>query len=138
MYESVSFLFVSYHLFFLRDGFLKHIRTSRLPVIYVFGKKHIDIDDCVNRLVETTTQSCRLADPLPHPHPPVNASSSSTSPPTKSVMLRVDVAYAHQAGEIIIISRGKKKGGGTFVLTGYLSQQTLSYVNSKRNSPGWV
>ncbi|KAJ7764908.1 putative diphthamide synthesis protein-domain-containing protein [Mycena metata] len=49
-------------------------QTSRLPVIYVFGKKPIDVDDCAERLAEVFKGS--------------------------SALLRYDVAYAHQAESI--------------------------------------
>jgi hypothetical protein len=47
-------------------------RTSRLPVIYVFGKKPIDVDDCSERLPEVFEGT--------------------------GAILRCNVAYAHQAG----------------------------------------
>ncbi|KAJ7021430.1 putative diphthamide synthesis protein-domain-containing protein [Mycena alexandri] len=49
-------------------------QTSRLPVIYVFGKKAIDVEDCAQRLAEVFEDS--------------------------SALLRYDVAYAHQAESI--------------------------------------
>ena len=52
-------------------------RTSRLPVIYVFGKKDLDIEDCAEKLLSN----------LQNP-----------SEETQSILLRMDVAYAHRAG----------------------------------------
>ncbi|KAJ6632488.1 putative diphthamide synthesis protein-domain-containing protein [Mycena sp. CBHHK59/15] len=49
-------------------------RTSRLPVIYVFGKKPIDVDDCSQRVAGVFQGA--------------------------SALLRYDVAYAHQADNI--------------------------------------
>ncbi|KAJ7119648.1 putative diphthamide synthesis protein-domain-containing protein [Mycena epipterygia] len=49
-------------------------QTSRLPVIYVFGKKPIDVDDCSQRLAGVFEGT--------------------------SALLRYDVAYAHQAESI--------------------------------------
>jgi len=58
-------------------------QTSRLPVIYVFGKKDVDPSDCVVRLIET-----------------VRASSSSPLE-GRSVQLKYDDAYAHRADAIL-------------------------------------
>ncbi|KAJ4490628.1 putative diphthamide synthesis protein-domain-containing protein [Lentinula aciculospora] len=58
-------------------------QTYRLPVIYVFGKKPIDVEDCVARFVECLT------------------SDTSKSSRSEKIILRHDVAYAHQA-EIIV------------------------------------
>ncbi|KAH7886697.1 putative diphthamide synthesis protein-domain-containing protein, partial [Phlebopus sp. FC_14] len=52
-------------------------KTSRLPVIYVFGRKPIDVESCVDRLAEVVAASQR-----------------------KTVALRHDVGYSYQAGEI--------------------------------------
>ncbi|KAJ7079362.1 putative diphthamide synthesis protein-domain-containing protein [Mycena crocata] len=49
-------------------------QTSRLPVIYVFGQKSIDVDDCADRLGEAFQGT--------------------------SALLRYDVAYTHQAESI--------------------------------------
>ncbi|KIK64153.1 hypothetical protein GYMLUDRAFT_57148 [Collybiopsis luxurians FD-317 M1] len=56
-------------------------QTYRLPVIYVFGKKSIDVEDCVTRLLDTF--------------------ASSGSDRRKHVVFRHDVAYTHQAGQIV-------------------------------------
>ncbi|PFH52498.1 hypothetical protein AMATHDRAFT_140010 [Amanita thiersii Skay4041] len=60
-------------------------RTSRLPVIYVFGKKKVDTEHCAKQLVEAL-QSNFLSE-----------TTSSDGP----VLLRHDVAYNHSAGEIV-------------------------------------
>ncbi|KAJ7152953.1 putative diphthamide synthesis protein-domain-containing protein [Mycena filopes] len=54
-------------------------QTSRLPVIYVFGKKPINADDCAQRLAEVFEGS--------------------------GALLRYNVAYAHQAESIITALR---------------------------------
>ena len=53
---------------------ISYCRTYRLPVIYVFGKKEIDVDDCVAKFVAQ-----RRAEDLKTP-----------------VILRHDVGYTHQ------------------------------------------
>jgi diphthamide biosynthesis protein 2 len=52
-------------------------RTYRLPVIYVFGKKPIDVADVAQKLFDSFAS------------PGVSA---------KSVVLRHDVAYTHETG----------------------------------------
>ncbi|KAI0315496.1 putative diphthamide synthesis protein-domain-containing protein [Amylostereum chailletii] len=54
-------------------------KTYRLPVIYVFGKKPIDVDDCV----KTLTESVRTAEHT-----------------SKHAILRHDVAYTHRVDAI--------------------------------------
>ncbi|KAF7789170.1 hypothetical protein EIP86_000107 [Pleurotus ostreatoroseus] len=54
-------------------------QTSRLPVIYVFGKKPVDVSDCVKGLL---------------------ASMKATEVDTESIILKTDVAYSHAAGLI--------------------------------------
>lgn len=56
-------------------------RTYRIPVLYVFGKKDIDVPDCTHKLAES------LREYRP---------SSDTE--LSSVILRHDVAYTHKAG----------------------------------------
>ncbi|KDN49710.1 hypothetical protein RSAG8_01775, partial [Rhizoctonia solani AG-8 WAC10335] len=56
--------------------------TSRLPVIYVFGKQPIDIQDCVNQISLV-----------------IRAQLSGTRP-TKSLVLKSDVSYAYSTGGI--------------------------------------
>ncbi|KAI6127183.1 diphthamide biosynthesis protein [Pisolithus sp. B1] len=55
-------------------------QTSRLPVIYVFGRKPINVDSCVKRILD------------------VIASIVKSLP---SVLIRHDVAYSYRAGEIV-------------------------------------
>ncbi|KZT66950.1 diphthamide biosynthesis protein [Daedalea quercina L-15889] len=57
-------------------------QTSRLPVIYVFGKKPVDPVDCAENFVQALTNSAseRLQDTL---------------------LLRLDVAYSHRADAIL-------------------------------------
>ncbi|CAE6439017.1 unnamed protein product [Rhizoctonia solani] len=56
--------------------------TSRLPVIYVFGKRTIDIPDCVNQF------GLVIRDQL------------ANAGPTKKLILKSDVSYAYSTGEI--------------------------------------
>ncbi|GJE95962.1 diphthamide biosynthesis protein [Phanerochaete sordida] len=60
-------------------------QTSRLPVIYVFGKSPVEVDDCVARLTETLQ-------------------SSETAP--SKILLRTDVRYAYAAETIADKLRG--------------------------------
>ena len=55
-------------------------RHYRLPVIYVFGKKPVDVTDAAQKLLESYVSSNILV---------------------KSVAFRHDVAYAHEAGAFI-------------------------------------
>jgi diphthamide biosynthesis protein 2 len=61
-------------------------RTYRLPVIYVFGKKSIEVDDCVRQLLQILN-----LDPQQQP-------TSSVGEGRKNVVFRHDVGYAHGAG----------------------------------------
>ncbi|EPQ53261.1 diphthamide biosynthesis protein [Gloeophyllum trabeum ATCC 11539] len=63
-------------------------KTYRMPVIYVFGKKTLDVEDCVSKLAECI--------------------SSKDQP--KRVVLRHDVAYSHVAGHVINRLRGALPG----------------------------
>ena len=62
---------------------LNNRRTSRLPVIYVFGKKFLDIEDCVARLLD---------------------SMHSSHKETKKIFLRLDVPYLHTRSESGILA----------------------------------
>ena len=64
------------HLFAIADNF--KLSPSRLPVIYVFGKKSLQAETCVFELVSA-----------------LNAESLE---PTTTILLKHDVAYTHQAG----------------------------------------
>ncbi|KAK7022945.1 Diphthamide biosynthesis protein 2 [Paramarasmius palmivorus] len=64
-------------------GYACMSQTYRLPVIYVFGKKNLDTNDCVTRLIETFT------------------ASSDSSSRGKTVVLRHDVVYTHKADDIL-------------------------------------
>jgi diphthamide biosynthesis protein 2 len=55
-----------------------------LPVVYVFGRKPVDAERCVDRLLEIFES---------------NISSEGTSRPG-SILLRHDVAYTHEAGQL--------------------------------------
>ncbi|EIM84817.1 diphthamide biosynthesis protein [Stereum hirsutum FP-91666 SS1] len=59
-------------------------KTYRIPVLYVFGKKKIDVQDCAHKLVESLRSSC---------------SSSDIGP--SSIILRHDVAYTHAAANVL-------------------------------------
>ena len=67
------------------DAMLLFVRTYRLPVIYVFGQKPIDVDHCVAQLVH-------ILDSLP---------TENVSTKERTVLLRHDVAYSHRAGELL-------------------------------------
>jgi hypothetical protein len=56
-------------------------RTSRLPVVYVFGRKSIDVQDCVEELTKI-----------------VASITDSTETTKKSALIRHDVAYTYRAG----------------------------------------
>lgn len=56
-------------------------RTSRLPVVYVFGRKPIDVDECVQELSKILTT-------LPDTGETV----------TRSVLVRHDVGYSYRMG----------------------------------------
>ncbi|KAG1744907.1 putative diphthamide synthesis protein-domain-containing protein [Suillus paluster] len=62
-------------------------QPSRLPVIYVFGKKPIDVDDCINQLGECLTIKLQQ-----------DTNSDSNSRPT--ILLRYDVGYSYRADVI--------------------------------------
>ena len=64
-------------------------RTSRLPVIYVFGKKNIDPDRCVTSVLEFFKVRTASLD-----------SNEATRRPG-AVFLRHDVAYTHRAGPLL-------------------------------------
>ena len=57
---------------------LRCYRNYRLPVIYVFGKKLVDVIDVAQKLWESYV---------------------SSNIPAKSVVFRHDVTYTHEAGE---------------------------------------
>ncbi|TFK94479.1 diphthamide biosynthesis protein [Polyporus arcularius HHB13444] len=63
-------------------------QTSRLPVIYVLGKKPIDVAHCAESFIAVATAQSSLAD-------------------RRSILLRYDVAYAHQADAVISELKGK-------------------------------
>ncbi|KAL4254186.1 2-(3-amino-3-carboxypropyl)histidine synthase subunit 2 [Abortiporus biennis] len=55
-------------------------QTSRLPVVYVFGRKPIDVESCTRELLQ---------------------SFRSSQQENKTVELRIDVAYAHKTEEVV-------------------------------------
>ncbi|KIJ04981.1 hypothetical protein PAXINDRAFT_103950 [Paxillus involutus ATCC 200175] len=59
-------------------------KTSRLPVVYVFGRKSIDVQDCVEELTKI-----------------VASITDSTETTKKSALIRHDVAYTYRAGDIV-------------------------------------
>lgn len=61
-------------------------QTSRLPVLYVFGRKPIDVDSCVKRILDVI---------------------ASDEKNCSSVLIRHDVGYSYRAGEIIKELRDK-------------------------------
>lgn len=64
-------------------------KTYRLPVIYVFGKKPIDVTDCVQSLVRSLR--------------------SSSSEAGRTLLFKHDVAYTHQAEAIVSSLRAALK-----------------------------
>ncbi|KAM5540108.1 hypothetical protein V8D89_006248 [Ganoderma adspersum] len=60
-------------------------QTSRLPIIYVLGKKPIDPADCVDKFSQTVPNL----------------------PEKRSVVLKYDVAYVHQVDAVIVALRSK-------------------------------
>lgn len=62
-------------------------QPSRLPVVYVFGKKPIDVDDCINQLGQCLTTQLQQDTP----------SNSNNRP---SILLRYDVGYSCYADVI--------------------------------------
>ncbi|KAG9312466.1 diphthamide biosynthesis protein [Chiua virens] len=65
-------------------------KTSRLPVVYVFGRKQIDVDDCVQELAKILQNT-----------------PESDDAATKSVLVRHDVGYAHRVDDIVQRLRDK-------------------------------
>ncbi|KIN99190.1 hypothetical protein M404DRAFT_966125 [Pisolithus tinctorius Marx 270] len=61
-------------------------QTSRLPVIYVFGRKPIDVHSCVKQIVDVITSNAK---------------------DVSSVLIRHDVAYSYRAGEVVKELRNK-------------------------------
>ncbi|KZT04025.1 diphthamide biosynthesis protein [Laetiporus sulphureus 93-53] len=57
-------------------------QTSRLPVIYVFGKKAIDPDKCFEAFIQSMSKAPSVLD-------------------RKTILLKLDVAYAHKADQIL-------------------------------------
>ncbi|KAG0698784.1 putative diphthamide synthesis protein-domain-containing protein [Suillus ampliporus] len=78
-------------------------QPSRLPVIYVFGKKHIDVDDCINQLGECLTTKLQQ-----------HTNNDSDSRPT--VLLRYDVGYSYRADIIAHRLEGRLQSLNTRVL----------------------
>ncbi|KAG1824103.1 putative diphthamide synthesis protein-domain-containing protein [Suillus variegatus] len=62
-------------------------QPSRLPVVYVFGKKPIDVDDCIDQLRQCLTTQLQQ-----------DTTSNSNNRPT--VLLRYDVGYSCRADVI--------------------------------------
>lgn len=60
------------------------ISTSRLPVIYVFGKRYIDIDYCADQFL------LELGNDL------------SKAGSSKTIIVKTDVSYAHSIREFYI------------------------------------
>ena len=65
-------------------------RPSRLPVIYVFGKKPIDVDDSIDQLAKCFTTKIQQ--------------DINTSPAYRAtILLRYDVGYSFCAGELLAL-----------------------------------
>ncbi|EGN97603.1 hypothetical protein SERLA73DRAFT_184369 [Serpula lacrymans var. lacrymans S7.3] len=76
-------------------------QTYRLPVLYIFGRRPIDVDDCATQLADTLKSSCSGSDPL----------ESNKKP----VILRHDVAYTYQADTIVAKVREQLEALGVSV-----------------------
>ena len=63
-------------------------RTSRLPVIYVFGKKTVDVDLCVKLLIEAFNVDI----------------TDDNNVQKNAILLKHDVVFTHQAGTSRILS----------------------------------
>ncbi|KIJ62516.1 hypothetical protein HYDPIDRAFT_114653, partial [Hydnomerulius pinastri MD-312] len=75
-------------------------KTSRLPVVYVFGRKPIDVEACVEQLAGIVTSK-----------------ADSNEPATKkAVLIRHDVAYSYQAGDIVKQLRDQAHQTGVSIL----------------------
>ncbi|KIP03700.1 hypothetical protein PHLGIDRAFT_25997 [Phlebiopsis gigantea 11061_1 CR5-6] len=81
-------------------------QTSRLPVVYVFGKSHIDVDDCVEKLSETLQMS------------------ESTTP---RVLLITDVRYSHAAARVE--NHHSDGGGEEHDIILYIGGESLGLTN---------
>ncbi|KAF8547442.1 diphthamide biosynthesis protein [Imleria badia] len=65
-------------------------KTSRLPVVYIFGRKPIDVEDCVQGL-------SKILASVPE----------AGEGETRSVLVRHDVGYTYQAGDVVRQLRDK-------------------------------
>lgn len=83
-------------------------RTYRLPVLYVFGKKPIDVDNCVTSLLDTF-------------------SSNSSLSRRKTIIMRHDVAYTHQAGKAVALCTKT-------LVSAFLFAQVIFLLDSKQPS----
>ncbi|KAI6014347.1 putative diphthamide synthesis protein-domain-containing protein [Pisolithus marmoratus] len=89
-------------------------QTSRLPVIYVFGRKPIDVDSCAKQVVDVIV---------------------SNDESVSSVLIRHDVAYSYRAGEIIKELRDRTAATATrIVYHGVPTQMEPSPARSKSDS----
>lgn len=64
-------------------AFMIPCSTSRLPVVYVFGQKKIDVDHCVQEFVTL-----------------FESDTSQDGPVVQGLLLKHDVGYTYIAGEI--------------------------------------
>ncbi|KAG6372073.1 putative diphthamide synthesis protein-domain-containing protein [Boletus reticuloceps] len=65
-------------------------KTSRLPVVYIFGRKPIDAEDCVQQLSQIFASVPDAGETV-----------------TKTVLVRHEVGYTYQAGDIVKLLRDK-------------------------------
>ncbi|KAJ3475610.1 hypothetical protein NLI96_g11724 [Meripilus lineatus] len=87
--------------------------TSRLPVIYVFGKKYLDPHACVESLLDSMQSS--------HIEP-------------KVILLRLDVSYAHKTNDVLLELRSRL-APRISVLCNEITNKSLP-VNGRRSIAG--
>ncbi|EKM77173.1 hypothetical protein AGABI1DRAFT_101874 [Agaricus bisporus var. burnettii JB137-S8] len=92
--------------------------TSRLPVIYVFGKKSVDIEDCVDKLVEAYTSH-----------------SSTTSSSPRTALLKYEVCYSHVARDVLQQLQTAFKPLSVDIIHTPLSAKSSSSSTSSNRTP---
>ena len=85
-------------------------RTSRLPVIYVFGKKIVDVDLCVKLLIEALNVDI----------------TDGNNVQKNAILLKHDVVFTHQAGTSL---------SSYSLLSRELTRVIVYRCNNRKNSP---
>ncbi|KAF4622593.1 hypothetical protein D9613_009231 [Agrocybe pediades] len=91
--------------------------TSRLPVIYVFGQKAIDVDHCVQEFVS------------------IFDSETSNGRPAEAVLLKHDVGYTHMAENILEKLRDALSRRNPAIPVLYQSVPLFSFAAPKPDTP---